>query len=39
MITKYGGTSYYQEVVDDMDSGKWKNVMKEEMDSLAKNNT
>ena len=38
-ITEDGEPSCYQEAVDDTDSKKWKTTMKEEMDSLAKNNT
>eukprot|EP00253_Pinus_taeda_P025415 PITA_25415 len=39
LITEDGEPSCYQEAVDDTDSEKWKTVMEEEMDSLAKNNT
>eukprot|EP00253_Pinus_taeda_P021916 PITA_21916 len=39
LITEDGEPSCYQEVVDDADIEKWKTVMEEEMDSLAKNNT
>eukprot|EP00253_Pinus_taeda_P026021 PITA_26021 len=39
LITEDGEPSCYQEAVDDTDSEKWKAVVEEEMDSLAKNNT
>ena len=39
LITEDGEPSCYQEAVDDTDSKKWKTIMEEEMDSLAKNNT
>jgi len=38
LITEDGDPSCYQEAVDDTHSGKWKNAMEEEMDSLAKKN-
>eukprot|EP00253_Pinus_taeda_P022829 PITA_22829 len=39
LITEDGEPFCYQEAVDDTDNEKWKTVMEEEMDSLAKNNT
>ena len=39
LITEDGEPCCYQEVVDDTDNEKWKMVMEEEMDSLAKKNT
>ena len=39
LVTEDGEPSCYQEAIDDTDSEKWKKAMKEEMDSLAKNNT
>jgi len=39
LITEDGEPSCYQGSVDDTNSGKWKKVVEEEMDSLTKNNT
>jgi len=39
LVTGDGEPSCYQEAVVDADNKKWKKVMDEEMDSLAKNKT
>lgn len=39
LVTEDGEPSYYEELMNDVYSEKWKKVMNKEMDSLAKNKT